>query len=206
MARRALRFAENSTDCGSGKSRAAEMGMSPEIFYKRQDNARVAHRPEPEPERRGAAVFETRGGLRTIVAPSTIGGAPAGSVDLAALNYPVDDVEKWGKAARIQDVAATVDSTVTMISELMAEVIGGERLDIDGELADLRKDFAAKLSEVQQENRDLRTSIAEARGEIQALGEIQGDLELRMRQGRAGHGASDGAKPRIRPKVSKRKE
>jgi hypothetical protein len=176
------------------------MGMDPQIFHKTHvDHGRVARRPEPEPERRGP-VFEIRGGLRMIVVPTSIGGAPTGSVDLAALGYPPDDVENWGKAARIQDVCATIESTVVMLVKSMTEVIGDELRDVDAELADARKEFAAQLNELQQENRDLRGSIAEMRGEIQALGEIQADLERRVRQARAvrgsrrkSRGATDGA-------------
>jgi BMFP domain-containing protein YqiC len=155
----------------------------------------VSQQPEPEPERRGA-VFETRHNMRCISEPDPNGGAPRGSIDLTALNY--SDMADWEQAARVMDVAATVDSAVVKLEELMAQVVGEELRDADAELAGVREDFNAKVDKLQRENRDLRGALAEMRGQIAALLEMQSDLEGKLAARSSGAAQTPLAKPRIR--------
>jgi hypothetical protein len=168
------------------------MGMDRGIFYREQPNARVS---EPEPERkRREAVFEIRNNQRVIVAAGDV-GAPAGSIDLCSLNYPASDVENWGRGVRVQDVVATVDHTMMFIADLMSQVLRDER-------ADGRKSSEAvnaKLAALAAENRELRGSVAEMRGELAAIVEIQIQSEL-ARAPRGSGSAAPIVKPRIRPK------
>jgi hypothetical protein len=144
------------------------MGMSQQLFYKTHDNARivaprpdahVARKTKPALEQHGPT-FEIRGNMRTIVSPDPRGGAPAGSIDLLSLNYPAADAENWGRPARIQDVAATIERSADRLTETICTVIG-ERM------RELRKTTEEKLADLDQrqaateaENVRLRASIA----------------------------------------------
>jgi hypothetical protein len=186
------------------------MGMSREIFHKTTVNTHIMPQPadaarqaEPEARQRFGAVFEVRGGLRVITERAPSGGAPVGAIDLCSLNYPNEDLENWGRGVRVLDCAASIDHASDVVVELMSKLLA----ECLGDLGrDLQKEFNAKVGDLQRENGVLRGAIAEARGEIQALVELQEDLTRQVRQARAVRGAQlptlTVVKPKIRPKVT----
>jgi hypothetical protein len=162
------------------------------------DGAREA---KPEPERLGPR-FE---GAR-IVEPDSNGGPPAGSVDLCALNYPAADAESWGQGTRLQDVAATVDAAKLMLAEVIGEQLGEHLNELENALEKKIAAVDQRLTAMEAENAALRASASDARGQIAALLELQGDLERQVRHARAVRGGDAArlptltVKPKIRPK------
>jgi hypothetical protein len=177
------------------------MGMDPQIFHKTHV---TAHRPEPERETRlvhRGPTFETRNNLRTIVSSDPHGGPPPGSVDLRDIVYLPEATEDWGRGARLQDVIASIKA-----SEADLCVAVGNQLveQLDGLWGDAKVAFAARdqrLTALEVENSSLRAALAEARGQIAAVLELQDDFERRMRMRamrskvsrRKAPGATDGA-------------
>lgn len=140
------------------------------------NDRRAAARMAPEPERkRREGVFGIVNNQRVIVTPGRPGGPPAGSIDLCGLNY--SDATKWIGAARICDVAATVDRATAQLAETIGQVLGKQLRISDQKTAAIEK----RVGELAGENAQLRAEIGELRGQIVKMAT---------------------AKPRIRPRAS----
>jgi hypothetical protein len=186
------------------------MGMDRGIFFKDNANARVRPQPDDrvaprakrERPRFGPRFKVLENNLRTVVELAPDGyGPPVGAVDLRAVGYT--DAEHWEKGVRIMDLVASIQASEAFTLEVMREAFAKPVHAVEDQVAAL----AERLTAMEAENVALRGSVAEARGEIAAILELQEDLAIRVARARRG---GDGAqlptltavKPKIRPKVT----
>jgi hypothetical protein len=188
------------------------MGMDRAIFHKTKADARVGPEarvtPKAKRERpRFGPTFATNAdNLRVIVerAPESR-GAPLGAANLRRPGYT--DVEHWQKGVRIMDMSASFEASEQFLIEVMRVAFAKPLHAVEDKVAALEE----RLATEERENSELRASIAELKGQVAGLEELQVALEVKL--ARTVRGSGDGAslpasivKPRARAKApAKRK-